>query len=126
METDAMVELLITRALRLAHDDVDLQLAAGELVRTARDDLDVLRSAHAEATRRFPELGAGLWIGEAFATLFAAIVSLEEEQAARRQPQPVAGRHRIEKPDESRASSLPPPDELERDHQADGAHRRSR
>jgi hypothetical protein len=85
LQADPMVELLITRALRLAHDDVDLQLAAGELIRASGHDLHMLRSAHTEATTRFPEFGAGVWIGEAFAPLFAAIVSLEEEEAARKQ-----------------------------------------
>lgn len=79
---DRMVELLINRALLLGEADVHLQVAAGELIRASGNDLDLLRRAHTEATARFPEFGEGIWAGELFTPLFAAIVSLEEEEAA--------------------------------------------
>jgi hypothetical protein len=80
---DPMVELLIARALRLGHDAVDTQLAAGELIRTAGGDLQLLRRAHRRAVARWPDFGDGRWIGQVLTPLYAAVVSLEEEEHAR-------------------------------------------
>lgn len=79
---DARVALLIRRALDLGRDDIDRQLAAGELIRTAGADFELLRAAHEAAADRFDDL-AGEWLGMVLAPLWAAVSSLEEERAAR-------------------------------------------
>lgn len=80
---DGTVDLLVSRAYGLSRRDVDRHLAAGELIRTARADLVLLRQAHEDARGRWRSVGDAR-TGEVVGLLGAAVRSLEEEQAAAR------------------------------------------
>lgn len=79
---DPVVELLIGRALRLARDNIDTQLAAGELIRAARGQLALLHRARDAVAQRWLASDNNQLAARALGPLQAAERSLEDEQAA--------------------------------------------